>query len=312
METSPRQFTVQPDQDGQRADLFLAACVPGLTRSQAQKMIKDGRVTLDTTAPRPKDPVQAGQVLEIVDLKDDGSGPDAVSMKLDILFEDEDLIILNKPAGLVVHEAAGHAGDTLVNGLLHYLGDALRNVKGGDRPGIVHRLDKETSGCLAVAKTDAAYDSLVAQLADHSAGRTYLAWTWGLFEEDEATVEAPIGRHPGDRQKMAVVKSGGKHAVTHFKVLQRARAASLLELTLETGRTHQIRVHLSEIGHAVVGDPDYGGMQGPRGQAAPLRRQALHAWKLQLKHPATGKTLTAEAPPPPDFIDCGEKLKAMM
>ena len=299
-------FEVDADQDGLRLDVFLSAADGSLTRSQAQKLIREGRVSLnDEVAARPKDPVRSGQKVSIQNpLSSDDDAPSAESsIDLDILFEDEHLLLLNKPSGIVVHEAAGHYGDTLLNGILHHLGESHRAVKGGDRPGIVHRLDKDTTGCMAVAKTNLAYDSLVSQLSDHSAGRTYMAWVWGEFEEKEGTIEAPIGRHPGDRKKMAVTHNGGKDAVTHFTVRESARGATLLEVKLETGRTHQIRVHLSEISHPVVGDGDYGGKKDKQGRQAPIQRQALHAFRLDLKHPATGEAISVEAPLPEDFLE---------
>ena len=210
-----------------------------------------------------------------------------------------------------MHPAAGHAEDTLVNGLAYYLGEDFKKVKGGNRPGIVHRLDKETSGVMVVAKSDGAYDALVEQLSKRKASRTYLCWAWGGFDEDEGTIEAPIGRSPHDRQKMAVVKKNGREATTHFSVRERTRTATLLEVKLETGRTHQIRVHLKTIKHSVVGDPDYGGLKGPGGDSAPLERQALHAYKLKLVHPVKNELMEFTAPSPADLVATGEALRSL-
>ena len=264
---------------------------------------------VDGIASTQKSKVEEGQVVD-VQLPEvvEGEGPVGTKMPLSILFEDEHIIVLNKPIDLVVHPAAGHQEDTLVNGLVHYLGEDFKKVKGGNRPGIVHRLDKDTSGVMVVAKTDEAYESLVEQLSQRKAARTYLAWAWGNFDEQEGTIEAPIGRSPHDRQKMAVVKRGGRDAVTHFTILERGDQAAKLEVRLETGRTHQIRVHLATIKHPVVGDKDYGGAKSPSGDPAPIERQALHAWKLKLLHPASGQEMEFTAEPGEDFIRASEAL----
>jgi 23S rRNA pseudouridine1911/1915/1917 synthase len=226
---------------------------------------------------------------------------------LDILHEDPELIVLNKQAGLVTHPAPGSMEGTLVNGLLFHCRKALPTVNGAARPGIVHRLDKDTTGCLVVAKTDRAFQSLTRQIQERVAKRGYLSLSWGTFEEDDAVVEAPIGRSPRDRKKMAVLREGGRPALTRFKVLERFRHAALLELALETGRTHQIRVHLSSIHHPVVGDAEYG--SPPQGLdpetlafvRVKVRRQMLHAARLEFSHPAGGKRVVFEAPLPADF-----------
>ncbi len=221
---------------------------------------------------------------------------------LEILHEDSDLIVVNKPPGLVVHPAPGHAGGTLVNALLHHCG-ALSVIGGVERPGIVHRLDRETSGCLVAAKSDAAHQSLAAQFATRGVSKIYLALAAGRFRAKKGTVAAAIGRHPVYRKKMAVLGKGkARDAVTDWRVLSELPSGTLLECTLHTGRTHQIRVHLKHLGHPLLGDEVYGKRAG-------FPRQMLHAWKLGFSHPSTGKRLDFTAPIPPDFVDAGVPAK---
>ena len=224
---------------------------------------------------------------------------------LDIVYEDEDLLVINKPKGLVVHPAAGHSDDTLVNGLLYALGDDLSGINGELRPGIVHRIDKDTSGLLAVAKNDFAHTMLASQLKDHTMARTYEAIVVGTFREDSGTVDAPIGRHPTDRKKMCVTQRNSKPAVTHWEVVQRYRGYTHIRCRLETGRTHQIRVHMAYIGHPILGDTVYGHKKPELGQDS----QCLHAGALCFRHPRDGHPVMVFAQLPPYFREVLDKLE---
>jgi 23S rRNA pseudouridine1911/1915/1917 synthase len=308
-------FIVPDTANGQRLDLYLAQSgVLKRSRSQIQKFIDQGLVLVDNETAKSKLPLKAGQKVDVRIPKVKASASKAQNIPLDVLFEDKEVIIINKPAGLVVHPGAGNPDGTVINALLHHLGPKIQAIFGTERPGIVHRLDKDTSGCMVVAKTQKAFESLSRQIGEHSAGRTYLALVWGKFDENQGTIDAPLGRSRLDRRKFAVRLEKGKRAVTHFKVKERFTHAALLELKLETGRTHQIRAHLLSIGRPVVGDPQYG---LPPGSLPPsllqqvrkaIPRQALHAWKLDLKHPLTGKPLHAEAPVPEDFLSARKLL----
>ena len=228
-------------------------------------------------------------------------------MALDIVYEDEDLLVINKPKGLVVHPAAGHQDDTLVNGLLYALGEDLSGINGELRPGIVHRIDKDTSGLLAVAKNDRAHTFLASQLKDHTMARTYEAIVCGSFREDSGTVDAPIGRHPSDRKKMTVTERNSKRAVTHWEVVARYRGYTHVRCRLETGRTHQIRVHMAHIGHPILGDMVYGHKKPELGQSS----QVLHAGQLCFIHPRDGRPVMVFAPLPDYFQDVLRKLERM-
>jgi 23S rRNA pseudouridine1911/1915/1917 synthase len=314
---------------GERLDKALAAAVPeglGLSRSRLQALIEegavarpDGRMLVD---PRLRVEPGAELVLTLPPLLPAMAAPEDIP--LDVVFEDEALIVIDKPAGLVVHPAPGAHDGTLVNALLHHCGSSLSGVGGRLRPGIVHRLDKDTSGLLVAAKTDAAHQGLARQFAQRTLERRYLAVTHGTPDPAAARlaarpgvawepggvlrIEGDIGRHPTDRRRMAVVEAGGKPAVTRARVLERLEAAALLECRLETGRTHQIRVHLSHAGHPLVGDRLYGGGAGA-GPAARFRRQALHAASLGFEHPLTAERLRFERPPPADFADLVAALR---
>ena len=228
-------------------------------------------------------------------------------MALDIVYEDEDVVVLNKPKGLVVHPAAGHTDDTLVNGLLYALGDQLSGINGELRPGIVHRIDKDTSGLLAVAKNDFAHRILASQLKDHTMARTYEAIVCGSFREDSGTVNAPIGRHPSDRKKMCVTERNSKEAVTHWEVVARYRGYTHVRCRLQTGRTHQIRVHMAHIGHPILGDTIYGHKKPELGQSS----QCLHAGALCFRHPRDERPVMVFAPLPEYFTQVIEKLERM-
>ena len=290
-------LTLTADREGERADALLARLVPDLTRSAAQKLLERGAVTLNGGPARKNDRPDPGDVLEVV-LPD----PEPIDLvpqdiPLDVVYEDGDVIVVNKPVGLVVHPAPGHPDGTLVNALLYHCGTSLSGINGELRPGIVHRIDRDTSGLIIAAKNDRAHLALAAQLQNHSLARTYEAVAVGGLREDSGTVDAPIGRHPVDRKKMAVDRKNGREAVTHWTVLARYPGYTHVECRLETGRTHQIRVHLAHLGHPLLGDTVYGGKKPVPGLAG----QCLHAAQLTFTHPSTGERLTVEAPLPDWF-----------
>jgi len=295
------------DIPGERLDAFLARCAEGLSRSAAQKLIEEGAVRRNGKPGKKNDKLNPGDTIEyeIPEAKPVDIVP--TEMKLDIVYEDEDLLVINKPKGLVVHPAAGHQDDTLVNGLMHALGDDLSGINGELRPGIVHRIDKDTSGLLAVAKNDYAHIMLASQLKDHSMARTYEAIVCGSFREDSGTVDAPIGRHPSDRKKMCVTERNSKHAVTHWEVVARYRGYTHIRCRLETGRTHQIRVHMAHIGHPILGDLVYGRKKPELGQDS----QCLHAGALCFAHPRDGRPVMVFAELPQYFKDVIAKLEKM-
>ena len=291
------RLTLTADRPGERADALLARLVPDLTRSAAQKLLERGAVTLNGGPARKNDRPDPGDVLEVV-LPD----PEPIDLvpqdiPLDVVYEDGDVIVVNKPVGLVVHPAPGHPDGTLVNALLYHCGTSLSGINGELRPGIVHRIDRDTSGLIIAAKNDRAHLALAAQLQDHSLARTYEAVAVGSFREDHGTVDAPIGRHPVDRKKMAVDRKNGREAVTHWTVLARYPGYTHVECRLETGRTHQIRVHLASIGHPLLGDTVYGAKKPVPGLAG----QCLHARRLRFIHPSTGEPVELECPLPDWF-----------
>ena len=287
------------DQTG-RIDKVLTSLEPEITRSQLKNLINDGHVTVNGQAVKPKYKVQAGDKISLVKPEPQSLELTPENIPLDIVYEDDDMIVVNKPQGMVVHPAPGHPDHTLVNALLYH--SPLSTINGTFRPGIVHRIDKDTSGLLMVAKNDLAHQSLAEQLRNKTNKREYLALVYGQIKEDEGTIDAPLGRNPQDRKKQAVVK-GGRHAVTHFKVIKRYDNFTLVKCILETGRTHQIRVHMKYIGHPLVGDPLY----GPR-KVIGKDGQFLHAALLGFKHPRTGKELVFEAPLPENFQKMLDKL----
>lgn len=287
------------DQTG-RIDKVLTTLEPEITRSQLKNLINDGHVTVNGQAVKPKYKVQAGDKISLVKPEPQSLELTPENIPLDIVYEDDDVIVVNKPQGMVVHPAPGHPDHTLVNALLYH--SPLSTINGTFRPGIVHRIDKDTSGLLMVAKNDLAHQSLAEQLRNKTNKREYLALVYGQIKEDEGTIDAPLGRNPQDRKKQAVVK-GGRHAVTHFKVIKRYDNFTLVKCILETGRTHQIRVHMKYIGHPLVGDPLY----GPRKMIG-KNGQFLHAALLGFKHPRTGKEMVFEAPLPENFQKMLDKL----
>ena len=300
-------MTLYADIPGERLDAFLARCAEGLTRSAAQKLIEEGQVTRNGKPGKKNDKLNIGDtvVYSIPEPKEVDIVP--TEMQLDIAYEDEDVIVINKPKGLVVHPAAGHSDDTLVNGLLYALGDDLSGINGELRPGIVHRIDKDTSGLLAVAKNDLAHTVLARQLKDHSMHRVYEAIVCGNLKEESGTVNAPIGRHPSDRKKMCVTTRNSKEAVTHWEVVARYRGYTHIRCKLETGRTHQIRVHMAHIGHPILGDTVYGHKKAELGQDS----QCLHAGTLCFAHPRDGRPVMVFAPLPAYFTGVLAKLEKM-
>jgi 23S rRNA pseudouridine1911/1915/1917 synthase len=289
---------VGEDEAGLRLDQALAS-LAGVTRAQARRWIDEGRARLGGGAARPAQRVTAGDRIEAEPPDPVAAAPAPEPIELAVLYEDADLIVVDKPAGLVVHPAPGHPGGTLVNALLHHCGD-LAGIGGVLRPGIVHRLDRGTSGVLVAAKSDAAHASLAAQFQDHSIERVYLAIVRGVPSADEGRVERAIGRHPRDRKRMSVHGTAARRAATRWRVRERfaARGHALLEVRPEAGRTHQIRVHLAASGLPIAGDPVYG--RGHRSEL-PIGRPALHAASLGFRHPRSGERLHFEAPPPADF-----------
>ena len=285
------------DIDGERLDAFLARSAENLSRSGAQKLIEKGCVLLDGKPGKKNDRLTAGQEISLTIPEPKETDIQPQEMHLDIVYEDEDLLVLNKPKGLVVHPAAGHQDDTLVNGLMYALGDQLSGINGELRPGIVHRIDKDTSGLLAVAKNDFAHVILASQLKDHTMARTYEAVVCGNFKEDAGTVDAPIGRHPSDRKKMCIAARGGRDAVTHWEVVKRYRGYTHIRCHLETGRTHQIRVHMASIGHPILGDMVYGRKKPELGQDS----QVLHAGVLCFRHPRDERLVIVNAALPEYF-----------
>lgn len=282
--------------EASRIDAYLAANTD-LTRSKIQKLIKDGAVALNGKACKASSAVCAGDSIRILVPETDGDRlPEPENITLDVVYEDDDLAVINKPKGMVVHPAPGNPSGTLVNALL-YRFQTLSGAGGEIRPGIVHRIDRMTSGLLVVAKNDFAHEALARQFADHTAHREYLCLVHGNLKEDSGTVDAPIGRHKTDRKRMAVTEDG-RRAVTHWHVLERFGTETLLDVRLETGRTHQIRVHMAYIKHPILGDEVYGSPAPKLG----LNGQALHGYRLTFSHPRTGETMSFTAPLPDDFI----------
>ena len=300
-------MTLYADIAGERLDAFLARCVEGFSRSGAQKLLEDGCVIRNGKPGKKNDKLNIGDVISVEIPEPQSVDILPTEMPLEIVYEDDDMLVINKPKGLVVHPAAGHQADTLVNGLLFARKDALSGINGELRPGIVHRIDKDTSGLLAVAKNDHAHIMLASQLKDHTMQRTYEAIVCGSLKEDSGTVDAPIGRHSTDRKKMCVTQRNSKSAVTHWEVVRRYRGYTHIRCRLETGRTHQIRVHMSHIGHPILGDTVYGHKKAELGQES----QCLHAGALCFQHPRTNQPVVVVAPLPEYFQAVLEKLERM-
>ena len=281
-----------------RVDQFLAQALPQLSRSAAQRLLEEGHVLREGRALRKRDALRPGDVLTVVVPDPEPVALVPQDIPLDVVYEDADVIVVNKPVGMVVHPAPGHPDGTLVNALLHHCGDSLSGINGELRPGIVHRIDRDTSGLIIAAKNDAAHLALAAQLQDHSLFRLYEAVVIGGLREDSGTVDLPLARHPTDRKRIAVDHRSGRRAVTHWTVAERFSGYTYVRCRLETGRTHQIRVHMAALGHPVLGDPVY---HGERKGFPELAGQCLHARRLTFRHPRTGEEITVEAPLPDWF-----------
>ena len=291
------RLTPLEEDTGTRLDSFLSRRVEGLTRSAAARLLAEGCVTCDGAVPGKSYRIAGGEELCVT--LPEAEEPEAVpqDIPLDVVYEDEDVIVVNKPVGMVVHPAPGHPDGTLVNALLHHCGDSLSGIGGEKRPGIVHRIDRDTSGLIIAAKNDAAHLALSAQLSDHTLARTYECLVMGNLRQDSGTVDAPIGRHPTDRKKMAVEPRNGRRAVTHWEVIARYNGVTHVRCRLETGRTHQIRVHMAYIGHPILGDTVYGAKKPVPGLAG----QCLQAVELRFVHPRTGELVTVSCPRSPEF-----------
>lgn len=292
-----KTYVTDANAEGERIDRFLSEREADLTRSGIQKLIEDGCVTVNGIVPAKNRRLKEGDRVTV-------SIPEPIlpeakpeNIPLDIVYEDEDLLVVNKPRGMVVHPAVGNENGTLVNALLYHCGDSLSGINGVMRPGIVHRIDKDTSGLLIVAKNDFSHRFLAEQIKEHSFTRKYQAVVCGNIRDDEGTINAPVGRHPTDRKKMAVTTKNSREAITHYRVISRYHGYTHIELTLETGRTHQIRVHMASIGHPVAGDPVYGG----KNYLKSLNGQCLHAYFISFVHPRTHETLTFSSPLPDYF-----------
>ncbi len=311
-------FTVTDEQKGERLDRYLSSLLPELSRSRVKALIKEGQVTQDgDKIIEPNTRVKPGESYQIVIPEPEPATPKAQNIPLDVVYEDEALIVINKPAGMVVHPAAGNWTGTLVNALIYHCGDSLSGIGGVKRPGIVHRLDKETSGLMVIAKTDQAHKHLSKQFAAHGRDgrmtRAYQALVWGKMDRIKGSIDAPLGRKESNRLKRAVVPNGGQEAITHYEVEQQYRdedgvvIVSQIRCILETGRTHQIRVHMTHIGHPLLGDQTYGtGFAASRNRLSEraqkcldaLNRQALHAYHLGFEHPVTGEPMRFDSKPP--------------
>lgn len=310
--TGARELTVEAEYEGARLDNFLTALLPDLSRSHIQRLIKDGRVTGPGASLRASTPVRAAQVF-ILDLPPPTeAAPQAEPLPIRIIYQDEHLVVLDKPAGMVVHPGAGHSSGTLVNALLHHVKD-LSGIGGELRPGIVHRLDRGTSGVMVVAKSDRAHQELSRQFADREVDKEYVALVWGVVQAGKR-IDAAIGRDPSQRQKMSTRARRARQAVTRVTAAHHFKGASLLKVAIATGRTHQIRVHLSAIGHPIVGDPTYGGLhrRTPSNLRAVqrLERPFLHAAKLAFTHPADGRRVEFESPLPEDLQAVVDDIEA--
>lgn len=313
MDAQPDRFVVEQSLPMERLDVYLKEQLPKVSRGVLQRLIEEGEITVNGGEVKPTYSPRAGDVVEIRWPEIQPCRAEPEEMPLSILYEDEHIVVLNKQAGLVVHPAAGHHGGTLVNALLHHCKGQLSGIAGVARPGIVHRLDMDTSGCMVVAKTNEAHLNLAAQFEERTTKKVYRAIVCGEPAKEAGEIQVPIMRHPTHRKRMTAKEGlGGREAWTSWTLVERLRASALIEAKLHTGRTHQIRVHFQHIGHPLVGDHVYGERQNARLKmlaryAAP--RQMLHAWKLGFAHPVLGKALSFEAPFPEDFEEALERLK---
>lgn len=300
-------FVVEDDDTAKRIDVYLSENIEDITRSGIQKIIENGGVKIGGKDIKSNYKLRKGDVIDVEIPEPTEVAILPEDIPLDIIFEDKDIIVLNKPQGMVVHPAPGHYTGTIVNALMYHCGDELSGINGVLRPGIVHRIDKDTSGVIMVAKSNTAHQSLALQLAEHSITRKYIAIVFNKVKNEEGTIDKPIARHPQERKKMAIAEKGGRRAVTHYRVLERLGKYTVIEAQLETGRTHQIRVHMASIGHPLVGDTVYGG----KNQPAKLLGQALHARILGFKHPITGEYMEFEAPVPDYFTKLITRLSQL-
>ncbi len=300
-----QSYLVPEEFQGERIDKYLSEACCGLTRSYLQKLLKSQLVEVDGKAVKNSYRVSAGETVELEVPEAVEPEIEAEPIPLDILYEDKDIILINKPKGMVVHPAAGHYSQTLVNGLMYHCRGELSGINGVMRPGIVHRIDMDTTGVLIVCKNDFAHNSIAEQLKVHSITRKYYAIVHGVISENDGMVDAPIGRHPVDRKKMSINDKNGKHAVTHYRVLERFKQFTYVECQLETGRTHQIRVHMASLNHPLLGDSVYGPSKCP----FKLQGQTLHAGVLGIIHPRTGEYMEFSAPLPEYFENLLEKLR---
>lgn len=298
-------FDITPEMEEERIDKCICDYMDSLSRSYIQKLIKAGNVFVNETPVKANYKVKTDDSVRFV--IPDSVEPDipAQDIPLEILYEDKDILIVNKPKNMVVHPAPGHYEGTVVNAVMYHCKDALSGINGVMRPGIVHRIDKDTTGSLIICKNDEAHNDIAAQLKEHSINRRYRAVVWGRIASDEGVVDAPIGRHPTDRKKMAINEKNGKRAVTHYKVLERFDKFTYIECRLETGRTHQIRVHMASIGHPLLGDEVYSGAKSPY----KTEGQTLHAMTLGFVHPTTKEYMEFEAPLPEYFENILRKLR---
>ena len=299
------EFKIEEALAGERIDKFLSDSLPDVSRSYIQKLIKDGQVTVNQKTVKSNYKLNTGDLLSMEEAELQEPDIEAEDIPLDILYEDSDLLIINKPKGMVVHPSSGHYSGTLVNALMHYCKEDLSGINGVLRPGIVHRIDMDTTGSLLVCKNDFTHNHIAEQLKVHSITRVYHAIVHGVLKEDDGTINAPIGRHPIDRKKMSINHKNGKEAVTHYKVLKRFKNFTYIECRLETGRTHQIRVHMSSIGHPLLGDSVYGPAKSPY----KLQGQTLHAKTIGIIHPRTEEYVEVNAPLPEYFSDLLKKLE---
>ena len=302
-----KEMILYADTAGERLDAFVARSAENLSRSGVQKLLEDGCILRNGKPGKKNDKLNIGDEIRVTIPEPKVVDIVAKEIPLNIAYEDDDVLVINKPKGLVVHPAPGHQEDTLVNGLLYAMGDDLSGINGELRPGIVHRIDKDTSGLLAVAKNDLAHTVLASQLKDHTMARTYECIVCGNLKEDSGTVDAPIGRHPSDRKKMAVIQRNSRNAVTHWEVIRRYRGYTHVRCRLETGRTHQIRVHMAYLGHPILGDKVYGRKKTELGQDS----QCLHAGVLCFQHPRDGRLVIVSAELPEYFKQVLEKLERM-
>ncbi|GMQ65019.1 RluA family pseudouridine synthase [Vallitalea maricola] len=300
-------FLIEAEDVGIRIDKFISDRLPDYSRSFIQKLIKENDLTVNNSGIKSNYKLKAGDEINIVIPAPKELDIVAEDIPLDIVYEDKDVILVNKPQGMVVHPAPGHYTGTLVNAIMYHCKDDLSGINGVMRPGIVHRIDKDTSGVLIICKNDKAHESIAKQLKDHTITRKYNAIVYNNLKEDEGVINAPIGRHPVNRKQMAVNPINGKEAITHYKVLERINQYTYVELQLETGRTHQIRVHMTSINHPLLGDPVY----GPKSDRFKLKGQALHARVLGFVHPTTNEYMEFEAPLPNYFTGLLKKLRNM-